>query len=259
MSKARDLANAGTALTAVSATELSYLDGVTSAVQTQVDAKIAKSTVTTKGDLLAATAADTPARLAVGTNGQVLTADSTAATGIKWASPAGGANWTLLNTGGTTLSGSSTVTVSGISGADKIMVLFGGASTGAVNPELKLRLNTDSGTNYAFYGADNYGSSTASANIFGNTDGASGNGIRLGNQSVATSGTVAGYVSLTGCNAAGDKVYHAIGASTASGSTDQHHNYTGGVWRNSATVSSVSIVTLSGSFDNGLIFVYTSA
>ena len=37
MSKARDLANAGTALTTVSATELGYLDGVTSAVQTQIN------------------------------------------------------------------------------------------------------------------------------------------------------------------------------------------------------------------------------
>ena len=39
MTKARDLANAGTALTSVSATELAYLDGVTSAVQTQLNAK----------------------------------------------------------------------------------------------------------------------------------------------------------------------------------------------------------------------------
>ena len=39
MTKARDLANASTALSAVSATELGYLDGVTSAVQTQLNAK----------------------------------------------------------------------------------------------------------------------------------------------------------------------------------------------------------------------------
>ena len=43
MTKARDLANASTALSAVSATELGYLDGVTSAVQTQLNAKAADS------------------------------------------------------------------------------------------------------------------------------------------------------------------------------------------------------------------------
>jgi hypothetical protein len=46
------------------------------------------SPLTTKGDLY--TFSTTDARLAVGTNGQVLVADSTAATGIKWAAAAAG-------------------------------------------------------------------------------------------------------------------------------------------------------------------------
>jgi hypothetical protein len=114
MSKARDLANAGTALTTVSATELGYLDGVTSAVQTQLDAKqgtvsgvdsteigyldgvtsaiqtqinaqIPKSIVTAKGDILAATGSGTVVAQAIGVNGTVLTADSAEADGLKWA------------------------------------------------------------------------------------------------------------------------------------------------------------------------------
>jgi trimeric autotransporter adhesin len=44
----------------------------------------------TKGDLIAATAATTLAQRTVGTNGQVLTADSVEATGLKWATPTTG-------------------------------------------------------------------------------------------------------------------------------------------------------------------------
>jgi len=53
---------------------------------------IQNAIVDAKGDLIAATAADTPARLAVGTNGQVLTADSTAATGLAWATASAGSS-----------------------------------------------------------------------------------------------------------------------------------------------------------------------
>ena len=52
---------------------------------------IQNAIVDAKGDLISATAADTPARLAVGANDTVLTADSSTATGLKWAAPSTGA------------------------------------------------------------------------------------------------------------------------------------------------------------------------
>ena len=52
------------------------------------DAAIPKSLVTAKGDIVGATASGVPDNLAVGTNGQVLTADSTTAMGLKWSTPA---------------------------------------------------------------------------------------------------------------------------------------------------------------------------
>jgi len=59
---------------------------------------IQNAIVDAKGDLITATAADTPARLAVGTNGQYLIADSTTATGLKWGDVSAG-SMTLITSG----------------------------------------------------------------------------------------------------------------------------------------------------------------
>ena len=87
MTKARDIASAIPAPSTVSSAELGYLDGVTSAIQTQVDAKTAKSTLTTTGDIYYASAANTPARLGIGSTDQVLKVTG----GVPvWATPAAG-------------------------------------------------------------------------------------------------------------------------------------------------------------------------
>jgi len=60
-------------------------------------AYIPESIVDAKGDLISATADNTPARLAVGNNGETLVADSSASTGLRWqGSTAAGRNF-LIN------------------------------------------------------------------------------------------------------------------------------------------------------------------
>ena len=53
---------------------------------------IQNAIVDAKGDLIAASAADTPARLAVGSNGDTLVADSAATTGLRWSSTPSASN-----------------------------------------------------------------------------------------------------------------------------------------------------------------------
>ena len=103
------------------------------------------SPLTTKGDLY--TFSTTDARLAVGANDTVLTADSSEATGLKWATPAAG-GMTLINTGGTTLTGSS-VTISSIPATyiDLYLVIRNPRpASDAVS--VNMRVNSDSNNRY---------------------------------------------------------------------------------------------------------------
>lgn len=118
-----------------------------------VEGGIQPTIVDAKGDLIVATAADTVSRLAVGTNDQVLTADSSTATGLKWATASSG-SLTQLASG--SLSGAG-VTISSISGSYTHLQLwlyeFSENSAGWFG----LRFNGDSGNNYYFAQADSAG------------------------------------------------------------------------------------------------------
>ena len=122
MTKARDLANASSALSAVSPTELGYLDGVTSAVQTQIDTKAPSTAPTLVNPVLRSpeerctvTATAATGTINFDANTQGVLYYTTAATG----------NWTLniRNDSGTTLN-------SALATGDAITVVFMNTNTG---------------------------------------------------------------------------------------------------------------------------------
>jgi hypothetical protein len=111
------------------------------------DAAVAKSTVDAKGDLLAGTADNTIARLAVGTNGHVLTADSVETTGMKWAAIPPGGGWTLLDSGN--LTGTAT-TVNITTTGYKQLIVFNKDVVCTADWYWQMRVNGDTGSNYGF-------------------------------------------------------------------------------------------------------------
>ncbi len=113
-------------------------------MKTNSDAAINKSTVDAKGDLIAGTADNTIARLAVGANDTVLTADSSTATGLKWATPSSG-GMTLITSG--TLSGSA-VDLTSISGYNDLQLVLRDVYASTAFTNFRIRLNANSSAVY---------------------------------------------------------------------------------------------------------------
>jgi hypothetical protein len=110
---------------------------ITNSMATAIDAK---------GDLVAGTGADAFARLAVGTNGQLLVADSSAATGLAWSTVSSGA-YTSLASGSL---GSGALAITGINATyrDLVLVLENWQVASALRPVFTLD-NISSNTAYA--------------------------------------------------------------------------------------------------------------
>jgi hypothetical protein len=87
-------------ITAAASTAIAIAEAAVTGLVADLAAKLGLSVFTTKGDIVVATGAGTVARLGVGANTQVLTADSTQATGLKGAAAAGGGGSSPLTTKG---------------------------------------------------------------------------------------------------------------------------------------------------------------
>jgi hypothetical protein len=284
MTKARDLANASTALSAVTATELGYVDGVTSAIQTQIDTKLASSTaattyqainanvsttelgyldgvtsaiqtqinaqipksiVTAKGDLIVATGSGTVVAQAVGSNGQVLTANSAQADGVEWATPAVSGGMTLIST--TSLTGT-TVTLNSFSGYTDLQLVIIGAY-GSNQNTFRARFNSDTGANY-YEGqyANGANAGAATSLIMGDGTSSSSTNVNQRNFSVLK---IQRYAQTHGKPFQVQSGYIYWSSNATNYVTTSNSIYAG-----TSAITSIDLYMASGSFSGGTAYLY---
>jgi hypothetical protein len=230
-------------------------------MKTNADAAIPKTIVDAKGDLIAATAADTVARVAVGTNGQLLSADSSASTGLAWITPtAAGKNYTAVNSGGTALTGATTITVSGISAKDDILVIVAGASSANVSAFFDFQFNSDTGANYNYAGTYGTNNSTSANYDFSNGENSIGTtAYPFGRMTNNAGSSVHGGLRISGANASGVKILSSTNGLSAVGGITGRIFVNQGWYSGTSAISSISIKSSTGNFDAGTIYVFASA
>jgi hypothetical protein len=198
--------------------------------------------VDAKGDIIAATAADTVARLAVGANGTVLTAASGQATGLEWATPSSG--MTLLST--TTLSGTST-TISSISQSYKdLFVIVTGVTNGTPDGYRYIRPNNTSAIaiQAVAYGGNSVNQET---DIYIPRDG----DTTFNNSDNAASVIIYNYASSTT-----NKPFNGSISYAKTGVGHQAQVFGGSIKTNTAITSLVFVQTGGGSFNAGTVKIY---
>jgi hypothetical protein len=144
--------------------------------------------MTTTGDTIYSSSGSTPARLGIGSTGQVLTVSG----GIpSWATPAGGGGMTLISE--TVASAVTSISLSSIPQTYKqLMLVWSGIYHSTTGSEYALRFNNDVNNIYAEGYITGNGGSFGNGNSNGNFVGASNNFRTFGNNSTSTEPRYAG-------------------------------------------------------------------
>jgi hypothetical protein len=177
------------------------------------------------------------------------------------AAASSGISWSLLNSGGTALTGATTITVSGISGKNYLMIILQNASANA-SANLALRFNSDTNNNYGSFGqVQVFNSSYSRENAVQRVATSAGGAITFMDLSSQGDNSASGYCLVSGANTTAPKVYQLASGSdvNSSGGDGATPRVTGGYYTGSSVISSVSITSNDGNFDNGTIYVYASA
>ena len=176
---------------------------------------------------------------------------------VQIPTPSAGLNWSLLNAGGTALSGVNSLTVSGISSKDALMIRVSGASSAQAQDNFRVRFNGDSGNNYFAQGLGISFPTTYSSTQLDRTDREGVSFFDFGQMANTNSSSVFGYLYLTGGLSSGMKsVLFGTGTNVAS-SINGYTNVAGGIYSASAPITSFTIYSANASnFDAGTVYVY---
>ena len=209
--------------------------------------------ITTAGDLIKGTGSGTFDRLGIGSTGQVLTVASGAP---SWATTAATSqNFSQIAT--SNLSGASSVTLTGISGMNSLIVIVKNATNGTNTYEMYLRPNNNTtGANYNYNGVRITPNSTYSAANFVSQDDTGTAGIQLSSGG-STAGDGSGTLRIDGCNSAGFKPFTSTGGKS---STASDIRITQGLFLSTSVITSININNGGGTnYTGGTITVFGSA
>lgn len=197
---------------------------------------------TAKGALLSATAASTPAVLTVGSNDQVLTADSTTATGLKWAAPSAG-GMTLIST--TTLSGASTTLSSIPQTYNDLFLLVTGITNNTFDAIYRIAPNGDTTNVFVRFDDTTISNTTADRILLTRT----GAALRT-NANNAWGITFSNYTSTTT-----RKPFHIYGGYVNSSSNNQPW-FVSGMYNSNSAISSIVFSPDTQTFAGGTVLLY---